>query len=477
MNREELEIVLREIERASSVNRKRVIHLIRSTVVSQHHGPIDELEMDAGTVPEEVYHIIFFILKRGIIPVNHQRLEREALSANRTQRQSIRIDEQSFASLYWFAYRQRQGGRDVLRSIRPSRETRRLLQLCRASGYTLLSNPPVYVRPSIHFGKNVGDGLFALAPFHRGQMIMQFTGTVHNLSSGKRFMLGRRQDYVINMRYMGRDFTLDPLDSATHQHVNPPHYAAYINEPSPPPFASMSNARHEPTGRNVLVHRYAYKTGLFRIEFPNRQMEDVEPETLSTEATRSLPLQQRLYRANCTWFDFPVPLNDLYTKVKVKDNGICVYKRTKMHACTVTFREAVELVTAFESHTNQAYSFEMHRLRVDKIVVGDVLTLRDERLDGLRRHGLVTRISSHGWEVHFRLKTETAWRLPRIVYAGASSARGYDVPFPIIYACSNIRTGDELLCLYDDTLSSRGTRCHTLLDDSEFGLPWYEYVE
>lgn len=476
MNREELVVVLREVERASDTMKRRAIHFIRSTVTTLRDGPIDDLEVDAETVPEEVYHLLYYMLTKTTLPVNHAQLERDAVATNRTQRRSLRIDAPSFASLYWFAYRQRPGGRDILRGILPSIETRRLLKMCKTHGFTFMSNPPVYVRPSAHFGRGVGDGLFALAPFFRGQMILQFTGAVYDLSSGKKFMVGRRQDYVINMRYNGRDFTLDPLDPTTHHHVHPPHYAAYINEPSPPPFAKMTNARHEPSKRNVLVHHYEHKNGRIRIEFPDGRKEYVQPEALSTEATRAL--QHLPYRANCAWFDFPVPLDDLYRKVTVKENGLCVYKRTNRHACTVTFRGIDEMVTAFEGHTNQAYSFEMHRSRIDKIVVGDVLTLRDERMEGLRRHGTVTRVSTmSGWEVYFRLKPDTAWRLPRIVYAGTSSTHGYDVPFPCIYACSDIRPGDELLCLYADALATRGLGCRTLMNDSNFGLPWYEYVE
>lgn len=476
MNRDELVVVLREVERASDAMKRRAIHFIRSTVESQRDGPIDDLEVEAETVPEEVYHLLYYMLTKTTLPVNHAQLERDARASNQTHRRSLRIDAPSLVSLSWFAYRQRPGGRDILRGVTPSSETRRLIKTCQTHGYTFLSNPPVYVRPSVHFGRGAGDGLFALAPFYRGQMIVQFTGAVHDLASGKRFMVGRRQDYVINMRYKGRDFTIDPLDPTTHRNVHPPHYAAYINEPSPPPFANMTNARHEPSKRNVLVHRYVHAKGRIRVEYPDGRTEDVEPEALSTEATRAV--HQLPYRANCTWFDFPVPLDDLYKRVKVKDNGLCVYKRTNRHACTVTFRGIDEMVTAFESHTNQAYSFEMHRSRVDKITVGDVLTLRDERMEGLRRHGVVTRVtSSAGWEVHFRLNPDTAWRLPRIVYAGTSSTRGYDVPFPCIYACSDIRPGDELLCLYADALPTRGLACRTLMDAPDFGLPWYEYVE
>lgn len=477
MNREELTVVLREVTRASDAMKRRAIHFIRSTVTPLRDGPIDELEVEAETVPEEVYHLLYYMLNKTTLPVKHAQLERDALAFRQTQRRLLHIDASSRASLYWFAYRQRPGGRDILRDIRPSPVTRRLLRECQTHGYTILTNPPVYVRPASHFGREVGDGLFALAPFYRGQMILQFTGTVYDLSSGKRFMLGRRQDYVINMRYKGSDFTVDPLDPAAHHHVHPPHYAAYINEPSPPPFANMTNARHEPSRRNVLVRRYDHVKSRIRVEFADGRREDVEPEALSTEATRATQ-HQLPYRANCAWFDFPVPLDDLYKRVRVKENGLCVYRRTNRHACTVTFRTPAEMITAFESHTNQAYSFEMHRSRLDKIAVGDVLTLRDERMEGLRRHGVVTRVtSSGGWEVHFRLKPDTAWRLPRIVYAGTSSTHGYDVPFPCVYACSDIRPDDELLCLYADAHATRGLRCRALLDDPEFGLPWYEYVE
>ena len=269
MNREELTLVLREVARASDTMKRRVIHFIRSTVTSQRDGPVDELEVEATMVPDEVYHVIYYMLTKTTIPVNHTRLERDALASNRRHRDFLRIDASSFDSLYWFAYRQRPGGRDIVRDIHLPSVTRRLLETCRTHGHTVLSNPPVYVGPSTHFGRGVGDGMFALAPLFRGQMILQFSGTVHDLSPGKRFMVGRRKDYVLNMRYKGSDFTLDPLDPATHHRVQPPHYAAYINEPSPPPFAKMSNARHEPSKRNILVHNYNHLTGRIRIEFPD----------------------------------------------------------------------------------------------------------------------------------------------------------------------------------------------------------------
>ena len=447
MEETELAQILREVERASDARKRRAIHLVRTMVASQKGGPNDSLAVDAESIPEEVYHVMYHMLTGAVLPVQHARLERAAQERNAAERASLRPSAASFPTLYWFAQLRRPGGRAVLRDrgVVPSAAARRLLNACKRSGHTLVTDPPACVRPSVHFGQPVGDGLFALAPFLRGQMITQFTGAIHDGAAGRRFMVGNRQDYVIQMRYLGRDFTIDPLDAATHRIVVAPNYAAYINEPSAPPFARMTNARHEASGRNVLVHRYDHLRGMLHVEFADGRMENVAPEGLSTEATRALSAPP--YRANCAWFDFPVPLNDLYRKVRVRDNGIRVYRRTARHACTVTVRGVNELLTAFEAHTNQSYSFAMSSSRASRIAVGDVLTLRDERMEGLRRHGVVVRVGADGrsWDVHFRLKPDVAHRLPRTVHAGPAPDETYDVPFPCIHACRDVEVGEELL--------------------------------
>lgn len=475
MDRHDLNVVLRELKRAPDAAKRRAIHLIRSTVASLRVGPIDELEMDALAVPEEVFHAVYYGLTGAVIPTNHARLERAARDRAAAERASARVDPASFSSLYWFKHVKRPGGRAHLRDrhIVPSRATQKLVRECVEAGHTLLADPPACVRPATHFGRSVGMGMFALAPLARGQMITQFTGTVHPGSGGKGFMAGNRADYVINARYKGREYTIDPLDAATHRTVAAPHFAAYINEPSRPPFASRTNARHVPSNRNVLVKAYEHRDGgTLRVEFADGRQERVPPEDLAGTDGAVPP---RSYRANCAWFDFPVPLDDLYRKTKVKDNGLVVYARTALHGCTVTFRGAEELVAAFETHTNQAYSFEMHRGRAERVVKGDVLSLRDEVMDGLRRHGVVVGARAGEWDVYFRVDPEVAHRLPRVAYAGPCEGR--DVPFPCIHACSDVRTGDELLCLYSTPLATRGLGCRALLAASDFRLPWHEYVQ
>lgn len=475
MDPNDLKLVLREIERAPDAMKRRVIHTIRTMVASERSGPIDALEIEVDRVPEELYHLVYYMLKDAPIPVSHSSRERRSRQLHASERASIDHDPASFSSLHWFAHVQQASGRAHLRErgITPSATTRRLLRECRESGHTVISNPPTFVGPATHFGRSVGEGLFALAPFVRGQMIMQFTGTVHKHPTGKKFMTGLRQDYVIHMRYLGREFTIDPLDPETHRRVVAPNYAAYINEPSPPLTRKGTNARHKPSGRNVLVIHYDHKRGLVRVEFADGARMDVDPEDLGTEATRSAT--NAPHRANCSWFDFPVPLTDLYRKTRVKDNGLRVYARTSLHACTVTLRGADEVVATFEAHTNKAYSFDMHHDRVKEIAVGDVLTLRDELMDGLCRHGVVLRVGDNEWDVHLRLNSGVAYRLPRIVYAG-SIGGALDVPFPCIYACSDIRPGEELLCLYSSPIPTRGTRCRRLLGDADLRLPWNEYV-
>ena len=81
MNRDELGIVLREVKRASDAMKRRAIHLIRSTVESQRDGPIDDLEVEAATVPEEVYHVLYYMLTKTTLPVNHAQLERDAMAS------------------------------------------------------------------------------------------------------------------------------------------------------------------------------------------------------------------------------------------------------------------------------------------------------------------------------------------------------------------------------------------------------------
>ena len=479
MDKDDLTVVLDCLELASESMKRRAVKLIRAAIPSLEGDGDLEVE-DAQTVPEEVYQVLHHAITGRPIPVNHEMLEREARKLGDAERSSFDTNSADGKSLYWFVHVQTPRGRAHLKDygILPSRATQALVRECVESGYTFLAKPPVCVRPITHYGKSVGMGLVALAPFARGHMIMQFTGTVHDLSNGARFMVGRRQDYVINVRYLGRNFTIDPLDATTHQHVDLPHYAAYINEPSRPPFPSGTLARERASRLNVVVKAYEYKTGKLRVEFDDRRQENLSPEDLvGVEGDVASPTT---YRANCAWFDFPVPLNDLYRKKRVRSNGMVVYERTALHACTVTFHGADELLIAFEAHHTMEGSFNMYKGLRPLPVEGDVLTLRDddERLPGLRRHGVVVGVRGNkAWDVHFRLDPQVAPRLPRFVYAGPSAKRGYDVPFPCIHACRDIRVGEELLCLYDKPLHTRGVGCHALLSDSDIRLPWYEYAQ
>ena len=467
MDHHELTLVLAEIDRIPATMKRRVIHLIR-TLAPTKEVSIDTLEMEAASVPEEAYHVIYYMMTKRILPHNDAYHERIANKKRVQHKQTITYNDHIFLTLLWFVQIVKPGGRQFLKenAIRPCAASRTLMDSCRS----VVLHPPVCVRPSMHFGSSVGDGVFALIPFQRGQMIMNFTGRIHKLNE-KGFMIGKRPDYILSPRYLGREFIIDPLDD-THQFVQPPHYSGYINEPSAPPFPHMSNARHNSTGRVVLVRRYDYAKGYVVVEFSDGRRESVIPEDLSTDDTRRM--KHLPYRANCMWYDFPVPLEELYRRVSSNPStGVSLYKRTKRHSCTVTIHSREQMVAVFEGHTNQVFSFEMHASRWEKLAMGDVVTLREEQMEGLRRHGVVTRVSAESFDVYFRVDPKAAPMLPQTVRAG--TVGDYDVPFPSIHACKKIEIGEELLCLYAEPMRSRGLHCKRKL--TSVTLPWYEYVE
>ena len=448
--------------------RTRIVHYVRSNVPALAGGSATELEVDLNEVPEETLLMVSRMVRKRPHPVDSARRQRESVRRRAEARAAhlARLSDADFSSLHWFA-RLRHGTSDVReRGIRPGRETARLLADARASGAVVVADPPTVVLPRTHFGRSVGFGLVALVPFVRGQFLTQFTGTLHERVGTTFYQRGRRADYVIKVRHAGRAYVVDPLDAETSTRVV--HTAAYINEPSAPPFARMTNARHEATGRNVLVHRYVVASGELDVEFADGARARVPPEALSTEETRRDPHPP--YRANCMWYDFPAPLEDLYAYRRDR-HGMRLYRRTTAHACEVDFRDAAQILAVFEAHTNLAYTFELTRARIARVEVGDVLTLRDEVFHALHRNGVV--VARTPLRVRFVLNADEAFRLPDVAYA-ATSAAGTDVPFPVVHACADVVPGQELLCLYAQPIAGRGAACAPPLDD--FLPPWYAPV-
>ena len=109
--------------------------------------------------------------------------------------------------------------------------SQRIIQ-CRLRGWPM--HGVVYVRPTQHYGRSVGLGVFAMVHL-RQQLLFQFAGRV--VTGGRCYLAKRaaRQDYCIEFNYGLDAYTVNPLD-ADDVAAHADNVAAFINEPSAPPW-------------------------------------------------------------------------------------------------------------------------------------------------------------------------------------------------------------------------------------------------
>ena len=312
------------------------------------------------------------------------------------------------------------------------------LRTCKANGWP--RSKIGYVRPSEHYGTSVGKGFFALLALPKGQMLMQFTGRLYK--DTKAFDKGNRmrRDYSIGATYGTHKLRINPLredDAAIDDH-NP---VGYINEPS-----ALPKRRLPPSARDVS-------------------------------------------RANVDWIDFPVPLPTLYRATRKKKGTFYVFRR-RLDASIVPLEwHRSTLSSNFTSFTDcRTGIFKAFKGMHVHIKPGYVLFMHEERFRGLERYGLVTTVKRDTIIVQHYVLHTWSWRLPRRVLAGklhtcAACRKGVDdpacancvmVPFPLVLACRDIAPDDELLCVYAQTIASRGARCPELADD-EYRPSWRDY--
>lgn len=342
-------------------------------------------------------------------------------------------------------------------------------------GHRVFTCPPVYIKESFHFGQAIGRGLYSLIPFLKGQCITQFTGSIHlhskNSNCGKRrkrFETGHpmKQDYCYLMSYKGNKYIVNPLTKELEPDINNP--SGFINEPSPPPFKSGDEILYTFPGiyateadfdseietaiqQKAKVVDFDFKTGLYTIQIDDKVLE-VLPERLSF-CDKHI---RRDYRANCVWFDFPIPI-EFY---EIQDGKFIMKKET---FADVIYSKT-EILLNFHTMTDEigahAYTHGMFvHLKVDT-----VMCLRENIFDGLYRSGVIKEVrSSHITVRHFMNLTE-CWRLPNQIEAGKYYSKY--IPFPLIYACDDIAENDELLILYEsDPIQTRGLPCRALVDN------------
>lgn len=428
-----LERLLARVDAAGAKTRERILRMMLS--LGFGNEATQSIAVDLETLPEDVVDAVHFLVS-GTLP----------------------RPTEGDQSARWERYR---------RATRSS-----------SSSSKGLLQSPVVVAPAQHFGRSVGQGLFAVVPLHRGQLLFPFTGSVHGGDTTAYVNKTKaRREYCIRIRYGPRAYAINPLTAEGR--VHPDHIAAFMNEPSPPPWKLGSVVAHG--GRNGVVRGYSHTTGTYEIEFARRTL-----EVPASEVT-SHPLQppaQTVFEANCHWYDFPVPLAGLYAPTRARRGSEYVWRRRGTKAIVEyewTLKEFASHFTSVLLPDEGVFRLDKHRLPEP----GTLVFLNDECFAGLRRASLVVQTARSHVRVRHAVSPSTAWRLPGTVLAGkatrCASCRDDDdplcakctwVPFPLVHACKDLSPGQELLCLYSTRVASRGLACARPLDDDDLMPMW-----
>lgn len=344
----------------------------------------------------------------------------------------------------------------------------------------------VYVRPALHNGIDVGLGLFAMIHLKRGQQLFQFTGRVvpfDRAYSDK----GQRQHYIIKFRYGTQWYLTNPL-AGDDKRMDPRFYVGYVNEPSAPPWTKGDDVR---VGSNEATYvGYDHKTGTSSVEYKNKNKEAVKATAVAAIYPQS-PVDTKVLEANTFWYNFPVPLTGLYTPDgQDLDTGLYRYRRIPDAKTAVVQWSIADFFKEFDTFSDGDGVWQLEEN--SKISVNHMVYLKiknqDEVFVGLERYGVVRRVAATGVTVLHAVTANALWRLPRIVTVGkaarCSSCTAADnpmcmrctvVPFPLVYACKNIKPNQELLCLYEKPIKTRGLACTKPLYDADMLPRWNDY--
>lgn len=384
------------------------------------------------------------------------------------------------------------------RATRASSDLRRRVQECRANEWSVVV--PFYVRPARHGDVDVGLGLHALVPFVRGQLISHFTGTIHHVRDTKEmeqwFKANEgRENYAIDVRHQGRIYCLSPLDP-TDRYVLTHNYTAYINEPSPPPWKAREVVQLARSQRNGVARRFDCRTGEYTVELADGTHVRCHADDVASHPLRRPNAPPPAFRANCAWYDFPVPLVDLYRYLRPRTDAARQYvyeRRPGVDACEVRYA-LKDVPSIYRYYSDTTAYISMTPAKVASLADGDLLVLRALVHEGLERVGQIVRRDDTGVVVRHVVAAHTLWRLPKRIFAGkvdnlvcARCASGTDrpdcpactvVPFPVVHACSDVAAGEELLCQYKDRVArTRGMGCATSLRGDTFGPSWMDLTD
>ena len=315
-------------------DRKRILRLIQAAPEStrnkirslmESNGYDTSKSVDLLSMSEEVLVILFTILHNG--KTYRPPVDFVTRSGKYHAVRNSKLSSSHMEAIWWLVHRE--GVPKMLASR---------LRTCREQNWRIYS--PFYSRPSQHYGRNVGKGLFALVPLLRGQVLCQFTGRLFldTKQYFKSIEAHIASQYVIQFSHGFHHFVCDPLDPGVD--VVTTHFAALINEPSPSPPWQVGEVVSTRTGggRNGVVREYDPETHEYTIEFS-----DGLRQTLPSGSLMAHPSRRTLWNhppkdvANCAWYDFPVPLKDLYKPTDRKRGGEHIYRRTRHTRCILEY--------------------------------------------------------------------------------------------------------------------------------------------
>jgi hypothetical protein len=336
---------------------------------------------------------------------------------------------------------------------------------------------PFYITDSVHDDKNIGLGIFSMIPIKRGQCLFQFTGRISRSTQKYLSTNDGRQDYSIQVKYNGYDYVINPLRENDTE-MNPLHYAGYINEPSAPNWFNAKKGKNEVwakyKGEQVLVKNVNQIKPKIEIMFQDGSEAQISVDEAAYNIDDIQP-DFKKRRANVMWYDFPVPVTDLYEPYG-RYHDLYVYARTNTDICNVRCTQE-KIKDVFQPSSIKDQDVVWNQLN-SLPKVGQLIILRDDVFEGLERCGLVLTVKKTFIIVRYTVFVNVSWRLPPSIfvakYSLCDNCKQNDnlsclkckiVPFPMIYACSDIKTEDELLCLYECRTWTRGLPCKLLSRD------------
>lgn len=341
-------------------------------------------------------------------------------------------------------------------------------------------SPPFYIKESLHYENNIGNGLFALNPILPGQCFLQYKGKI-TLRKKQDRKQDFRSNYLYSMDYKKKEYIINPLDK--NNNLEYTYLASFINEPSNPPFKPGEAVIFNYPGIYDISHRIAnseeremkdteiatvidfdnkWKTYTIRFD-DGTHFQWVEPEYLRYKNSTN---HIDSYRANSIWFHLPVPI-EIYTQTDTdqNDSSIGIFELSNnIKTCLVEYTIG-DLFKCFKTITDESGTYECTLRYKHLLKVHTVLLLNENIFDGLYQESIVTKINDQKISVKHFTNTDR-YKLPTTIKAGYNYQTKQYIPFPLIYACRHISTDEEILVLYSHSKKNeqRGAPCMDVIN-------------